>query len=417
MKHMKMHMQYRLFGIRNVLETMARSAVSKNHVRLFHSPTGGGGDNEPPSDIHYVGADKVLNEIPTEGGPPDISNRDKSLVDPISSLQKHGPARKKFYVNKKFSVLLFPGQGSQFVGMGKKSLHYPGVKELYEQVSEHFKKDILKLCLLGPKEELDKTINCQPAVFVTSLAAVEMMKELHPEVFQKPTYTAGYSLGEITACVYAGVMSLADALNMLQTRAYAMQEASEEVGSGMMTVTITHKSKLGLAKEAAIKYCSTECGITNPVAQTASYLTPYHKVVAGHNEALDFIADTARHFGLSGCKRLSVSGAFHTMLMKPAVSDMYSAVKDVTFQLKSKHRVFYNYTGKLHDNPSQIKKNLCEQLTHPIKWEQIMHTIYSRPPGEEFPQTYEVGPGRQLGYILRLTNEKAHFKNYHHIDI
>ncbi|XP_061198266.1 malonyl-CoA-acyl carrier protein transacylase, mitochondrial-like [Saccostrea echinata] len=416
MKHMTMHLHYRLFRVRNVLKIKAQSIVTKNHARLVHGPTGDGGDNEPPSDTS-AGADRVINEIPTEGGPPDIPSSDKPLVDPSSSLQTRGVIRKKFYVNKRFSVLLFPGQGSQFVGMGKMALHYPGVKELYEQVNEHFKKDILKLCLLGPKDELDKTINCQPAVFATSLAAVEMMKELHPEVFQNPTYTAGYSLGEITACVYAGVMSLADALNVLQTRAYAMQEASEEVGSGMMTVSITHKSKLGLAKEAAIKYCSTECGITNPVVQTASYLTPYHKVIAGHNEALDFIADTARHFGLSGCKKLSVSGAFHTTLMKPAVDDMYSAVKDATFQLKSKHRVFYNYTGKLHDNPTQIKKNLCEQLTHPIKWEQIMHTIYSRPQGEEFPQTYEVGPGRQLGYILRLTNEKAHYKKYHHIEV
>lgn len=103
--------------------------------------------------------------------------------------------------------------------------------------------------------------------------------------------------------------------------------------------------------------------------------------------------------------------------MKSAVEEMYSAVKKVDFQTNVKHRVFYNYSGKVTQTPKIIMRNLCEQLTHPIKWEQIMHTIYARTPGEEFPHTYEVGPGRQLGYILRLTNEKAHYKNYHHIQV
>ncbi|XP_052715408.1 malonyl-CoA-acyl carrier protein transacylase, mitochondrial-like [Crassostrea angulata] len=384
--------------LRNILYLRENSRVKVNEARQVHGfGDSRGGDGGHSDDMAF-----------------DANIRDKTVSTKEVISDKR--IKRKAFVNARFPILLFPGQGSQFVGMGKKALHYPGVKEMYEEISEHFRKDILKLCLLGPKEELDKTINCQPAVFITSLAAVEMMKELYPEILEGPTCMAGYSLGEITACVCAGVLSFTDALTLLNTRAYSMQEASEEVGSGMLTMTISHQSKLGLAKEAAMKFCKSECGILNPVVQTASYLTPYHKVVAGHNEALDFISDTSQQFGLKGCKRLPVSGAFHTMLMDSARKEMYSTIKNIDVTTKTKHRVYYNVTGKTTSQENFVKKNLCEQLVHPIKWEQAMQSIYGRPLGEEFPQTYEVGPGGQLGYILRLINKKA-YSNYRRIEV
>lgn len=150
-------------SLKNVSKITEHAWVLTNQVRFIYGTMGDGGDEPHPPGENFITST--------------IAGLDSA--NPVAPQDK---VRKKFYVKQKFPVLLFPGQGSQFVGMGKQALHYPGVKELYEQVSEHFKKDLLKLCLLGPKEELDKTINSQPAIFVTSLAAVEMMKELHPEV-------------------------------------------------------------------------------------------------------------------------------------------------------------------------------------------------------------------------------------------
>lgn len=133
-------------------------------------------------------------------------------------------------------------------------------------------------------------------------------------------------------------------------------------------------------------------------------------------QALDFISDTSQQFGLKGCKRLPVSGAFHTMLMDSARKEMYSTIKNIDVTTKTKHRVYHNVTGKTTSQENFVKKNLCEQLVHPIKWEQAMQSIYGRPLGEEFPQTYEVGPGGQLGYILRLINKKA-YSNYRRIEV
>lgn len=150
--------------LRNILYLRENSRVKVNEARQVHGfGDSRGGDGGHSDDMAFDA---------------NISDKTVSTKEVISDKR----VKRKAFVNARFPILLFPGQGSQFVGMGKKALHYPGVKEMYEEISEHFRKDILKLCLLGPKEELDKTINCQPAVFITSLAAVEMMKELYPEV-------------------------------------------------------------------------------------------------------------------------------------------------------------------------------------------------------------------------------------------
>ena len=161
--------QSRLFRNTLKLSLSGNIRVNANQIRKAHDPGNDRGDDggeENSSSLDSL-LDDLMMQSPNPNQPPPAREK----------------LKKKFFVNEKIPILLFPGQGSQFVGMGKKAIHYPGVKEMYEQVSEHFRTDILKLCLLGPKEELDKTINCQPAVFVTSLAALEMLKELYPEVF------------------------------------------------------------------------------------------------------------------------------------------------------------------------------------------------------------------------------------------
>lgn len=307
----------------------------------------------------------------------------------------------------KTSVILFPGQGSQFVGMGRELLDFPNVLEIYKTASDVVGFDVLDLCLNGPKSELDKTVHCQVAVFVTSLAAVEKLRETKPRLIEDCITTAGFSVGEYAALVFAGVMSLEDALLVLKARAKAMQEASEQVSSGMMSVFCGRESKLGLGMEAAREFCQKQHGIKDPVCSVASYLCPEVKVVAGHQEALTFLQSHAKQLNLKRLKPLPVSGAFHTALMKSAVQPVTKCLKQVSLH-EPLIPVHNNVSAMPYRGDKMIRQMLTQQIYKPVKWEQTMHIVYSRPKGENFPSTVECGPGNQLGIILKQVNSMAH---------
>ncbi|KAH9509506.1 hypothetical protein Btru_046062 [Bulinus truncatus] len=313
------------------------------------------------------------------------------------------------------SVVLFPGQGSQFVSMGKKLLHFPRVRDLYDEASSLLGFNLLNVCLNGPKAELDKTINCQPAVVITSLAAIEKIREEHPQAVENCVAAAGFSVGEFSALVFSGVLSFPDAVKLVKVRAEAMQKASEVVGSGMLSVFLAHDSNLTLALKTAKEYCQKRRGIENPVCVVANYLFPECKVIAGHEEALEFIATNAKEFNIIRTKRLAVSGAFHTTLMESAVQPLQRALAGMKIG-RPKFTVFSNVTHAPYHPKTNFAHMLGQQLVKPVKWEQIMHNIYSREQGEEFPNTYEVGPGKQMGTLLKQVNLQAH-KQYHSVDV
>ncbi|RUS88096.1 hypothetical protein EGW08_004149 [Elysia chlorotica] len=344
------------------------------------------------------------------------------------------------------SVVLFPGQGSQFMGMGQKLVHYPGVKELYEEASAIVGYDLLKLCLNGPKSELDKTIHCQPAVMITSLAAIEKFREEHPQAIENCVATAGFSVGEFAALVFSGVLSFPDAVKVVKVRAEAMQRASEITSSGMLTVFLAHDSRLKEALKLAKEYCTERRDIPDPVCTVANFLFPECKVIAGHEEfntvqsdcftgrgklfyaysstlfkvialqveALEFIATNAKEFRLLRTKRLPVSGAFHTRLMESAVQPLQHAMSNLQLAAP-KIPVYSNVTSAPYHAKAHYSHLLGQQLVRPVRWEQILHNIYCRPQGVEFPGTYEMGPGRQMGTLLRQVNAQA-YKQYHSID-
>ncbi|CAL1545995.1 unnamed protein product [Lymnaea stagnalis] len=315
------------------------------------------------------------------------------------------------------SVVLFPGQGSQFVGMGKKLLHFPGVNDLYDEASSILGYDLLSLCLRGPKSELDKTVHCQPAVMITSLGAIEKFREEHPQVkaVENCVATAGFSVGEFAALVFSGMLSFPDAVKLVKVRAEAMQKASETVGGGMLTVFLAHDSDLKAAIRTAKDYCQERRGIEDPVCVVANYLFPECKVLAGHEEALEFISTNAKEFNILRTKRLPVSGAFHTKLMESAVQPLQRALAGMKVG-SPKLTVYSNVTNSPYHPKTNFSYMLAQQLVKPVKWEQIMHGVYSRCQGLEFPNTYEVGPGRQMGTLLKQVNLQA-YKQYHSVDV
>lgn len=311
------------------------------------------------------------------------------------------------------SVLLFPGQGSQAVGLGGGLLRYPRVRELYAAARRVLGYDLLELSLRGPQEDLDRTVHCQPAVFVASLAAVEKLHHLQPAVIENCVAAAGFSVGEFAALVFAGAMEFSEGLYAVKIRAEAMQEASDAVPSGMLSVLGQPQSKFTLACLEAREHCEA-LGIENPVCEVANYLFPDGRVIAGHLEALRFLQKNSSKYHFRRAKMLPVSGGFHTRLMEPALEPLAQVLKaiDIKKPLVSVHS---NVDGNRYMHPKHIRKLLVQQVVSPVKWEQTMHAIYERKKGSEFPKTFEVGPGKQLGTILKSCNVQA-WKSYSHVD-
>ncbi|XP_074839811.1 malonyl-CoA-acyl carrier protein transacylase, mitochondrial [Carettochelys insculpta] len=312
------------------------------------------------------------------------------------------------------TVLLFPGQGSQFVGMGRGLLRYPNVRDMFRVAEEVLGYDLLSLCLRGPQAELDRTLHCQPAVFVASLAAVEKLNHQQPSVIENCVAAAGFSVGEFAALVFAGALDYTEALYAVKVRAEAMQKASEAVPSGMLSVIGHHESNYNFACLEAREHCKS-LGIENPVCEVSNYLFPDSRVIAGHLQALEFLQENSRKYHFKRTKMLPVSGAFHTRLMEQATQPLAEVLKSVEIQ-KPFISVYSNVDGKKYMHSKRIQHLLVKQLVSPVKWEQTMHAIYERKQGVEFPYTYEVGPGKQLGAMLKNCNLKA-WKFYKHIDV
>lgn len=303
------------------------------------------------------------------------------------------------------SIILFPGQGAQFVGMGAKVAQIPEVRDMFELANHVLKYDLLDLCLHGPKNKLDMTIYAQPAILVTSLACLEKLKEERPNAIDNCVATAGFSLGEITALIFAGAIPFDQGLRLVQIRAEAMQMAADEIQGGMMTLLYGPDSKVKQALKAAKDWCINK-GIENPDCLVANYLYPHCKVIAGNEEALDFIEKNAKEFNIKRTKRLPVSGAFHSALMEPALEAFKKAIRKCKIE-DPLIPVHSNVDGMPYRNAEHVRKQLPKQMVKPVKWEQLLHILYERKQGEHFPRTFEVGPGRGLKTIIKQVNAKA----------
>jgi [acyl-carrier-protein] S-malonyltransferase len=290
-------------------------------------------------------------------------------------------------------AFLFPGQGAQTVGMGMRLAEsLPAVRRLYDLAAEVLGYDLARLCFSGPAEELDSTVISQPALFVTSLAALESLRHESPDVALSCEAAAGLSLGEYTAMVFAGVMDFEDGLTLVQQRGAAMQEASDATPSGMVSI-------LGLEQVQVEALCEKVRG--GEVLQVANLLCPGNIVISGTVAACERAAEAAQAFGAMKALPLAVAGAFHTPIMRPADERLAEALARVPMH-KPKMPVVSNVDAQPHDDPEEIRRLLIRQVLHPVRWEESMRYLLAR----GFDQFYEVGPGRTLRGLLRRIDRK-----------
>lgn len=310
----------------------------------------------------------------------------------------------------KGSVVLFPGQGTQHVGMAR-NLCDKG-KSLFEMANHVLGYDLLKLCNNGPEKELDRTVHSQPAIFVTSLAAAENLASRSRGAVENCVATAGFSLGEYSSLVFAQSIDFIDALRLVKLRAEVTQRVADEIPSGMMSIIYGANGKPNEACQLASEYC-IRSGLSKEesICSVATQLFPHCKVVGGHQKALDFIEQNFKDFGIRRTKRLAVSGAFHTKIMRPAETDLKLALSKMTIK-EPAIPVYSNVTAKAYSSPKETKEMLVRHLTQQVRWETSMKSMYAdarkKIVGEETtPVTFECGPQDTLTNILGMIDLKA----------
>ncbi len=294
-------------------------------------------------------------------------------------------------------AFLFPGQGAQSVGMCQ-SIHgkYACAKSLFDRASEILGYDLAKLCFEGPKEQLDSTVYSQPALFVGALAALEMLKEVKPDLVASATHTAGLSLGEYTALVFAGALSFEDGLKVVQRRGQAMQESADRSPSGMASLLMLEREKV-----------QAICDEASAVGQVliANYLCPGNLVVSGEKPAVAKAVELAEAAG-GKTVTLSVAGAFHTSIMEPADQKLAVALASVTIQ-KPRIPVVSNVDAAMHWEPEEIRQLLVRQVVNPVKWEDSIRWLLT----QGVTEFTEVGPGKVLAGLLKRIDRKAKCEN------
>ena len=283
-------------------------------------------------------------------------------------------------------AFVFPGQGSQFSGMGKDLYaSVPAAKELFEKANEILGFRITDIMFEGTDEELKQTFVTQPAVFLHS---VIMAKALGEEF--KPDMVAGHSLGEFSALVAAGALDFEDGLRLVAKRATAMQQACEAQPSTMAAV-------LGLDDKVVEDICAEVDG----VVVAANYNCPGQLVISGSIEAVDAACERLKAAGARRALRLPVGGAFHSPLMEPAKVELQAAIEAAPFKAPI-CPVYQNVDAKPYTDPEQIKANLIAQLTAPVRWTYIVQNMLA----DGADSFVELGPGAVLqGLIKKVSRD------------
>ena len=285
--------------------------------------------------------------------------------------------------NFRMKAYVFPGQGAQFVGMGKDLYdNNAQVRETMERANEILGFRITDLMFSGTDEDLRQTAVTQPAIFIHSVSlALALGEDFRPDM------VAGHSLGEFSALVAAGAMRFEDGLRLVAARAHAMQEACELNPSTMAAI-------LALPDETVENICKEVEGIV----VCANYNCPGQIVISGENEAIDAACAKALEAGAKRALKLKVGGGFHSPCMEPARAKLAAAIDATTFSVP-RCPVYQNVDAKPHTDPTEIKANLVAQLTAPVRWTQSVRNMIA----DGATEFVELGPGKVLqGLVSKI---------------
>lgn len=287
-------------------------------------------------------------------------------------------------------VFLFPGQGSQFVGMGKSLIeNFAVARETFEEANDALRFDLKKLCLDGPESDLKLTHNTQPAILTHSVAAYRV---LTAETALRPDVVAGHSLGEYSALVAAGSLGFADAVRLVNRRGTFMQEAVP-VGTGSMAALV------GAVEEKVAALCQAAHAATGKVCEMANFNGGGQIVISGHKEAVEEAARLAGAdpaYGIGKAVILPVSAPFHCSLMKRAEDNMRPLLEATKVNAPSCPYIA-NVDAKAYADAAGIVDRLVRQICGSVRWEQSMQLL----PSLGVTEGYEVGPGKVLFGLMR----------------
>lgn len=296
--------------------------------------------------------------------------------------------------------LLFPGQGSQYVGMMKELAEIPEVKDMLATAKKILGFDILKIMLDGPEEKLAETKYCQPAMYIAGLAAVEKLKLEDSDAVERCQATAGLSLGEYTALQVAGVFDFETGLRLVKARAEAMDHEVTKPGAKAQAML----SVAGLPEDTVTALCK-ELAVEGQVCQIANYLFPKGYSVAGDEAAVKALETKVTAAGALQAKLLKTSGGFHTPIMAPARSKLQAALEEARASMQPPRcRVYMNVTAKPIDSKTSvgdIVDLLVDQLTNAVLWERSVKNVIA----DGCTEFYECGPSKQLKAMMKRIDQ------------
>lgn len=294
---------------------------------------------------------------------------------------------------------VFPGQGSQFVGMGRDLYdNNNAARSIFEQADEALGVALSKLCFEGPEDELTQTINAQPALVTGSFACLEATREIAGDKLPEPSFVAGHSLGEYTALAVAGVFNFSTAVRLARERGRLMHEAGQ-LHSGSMAAII------GLEELLLVEVCKK----TDTVM--ANINCPGQIVISGAAGNISKAIEMATAAGAKRAIDLQVSGAFHSSLMKPAVDGLIKYLEETEVK-DPKIPVIGNTSGEPLSNGAAVKTELRNQLTNPVQWQRTIEYMS----GQGVTTFIEIGPGKVLTGLIRRINSEAETINVNDLE-